>query len=325
MAINFKKELGKYKSQFKKGKKRAEEFGQGIPPSTYEGKVTVFQLEKAKKDQHLQARTEIVISDGEQEGMTAKTFRNLAGQKGDVGFSFLCQEIEFFGYDVPEDVADIDAVMKEIEGEELSVRFNISINAGGFRNVRLLELLSEGEGEDEGEGGGEEEGEETPDFDEMDKDELLEYISENDLEASDLEFKSEDSMKKKKKDVLAAALDEYYAAGEVEGEDEGEGEDGDDKLLNSTKELCISQDIEVADDDDLDALKEKIGEFEYFPDTCTQKQLKTMEGFEDSKPSDGLSSDDIELMEELELSELIMKPKKEEKKSTKKSSKKKRK
>lgn len=116
---------------------------------------------------------------------------------------------------------------------------------------------------------------------------------------------------------------------EAEGQTEAEPEaaEEEDETLVKVREFCDGQGVEYEADDDLDVLKEKIAEYEFYRDDCTQDQIDAM-GFENSSPEEGISEDDDALLAEIGLGELVKTPppigKPKEKKVPKKSGAKKR-
>lgn len=147
----------------------------------------------------------------------------------------------------------------------------------------------EGESEEESEEEGEEEGDNV-DLDSLDKDGLLAFIKENDIDPKDLGFKNALLMKKASEDKLREALQAVLSE-DVNEESEGEGEASvdDDELLEQAKVFCGTWDVDIAEDADLDDIKAAIAECQF--------------------PEKELDEDEIKLLEALELTECIQKAK----------------
>lgn len=156
----------------------------------------------------------------------------------------------------------------------------------------IREAISDSE-EESSEEEGEEEGEEendNVDLDSLDKDGLLAFIKENDIDPKDLGFKNALLMKKTSEDKLREALQAVLSEDEnEEGEGEGEASVEDDELLEQAKVFCGTWDVDIAEDADLDDIKAAIAECQ-FPET-------------------ELDEDEIKLLEALELTECIQKAK----------------
>lgn len=151
------------------------------------------------------------------------------------------------------------------------------------------EVLGDGEesGEEAGEEGSEEGEEESVDLDELDKDGLLALIDENEIDPADLGFKNKLLMKKASEDKIRKALEEYMA--ENGGEEGGEGgSDEDDELLEQARIFCGTWDVNIADDADLDDVKEAMKVCEF--------------------PEKELDEEEVALLEKLELTDCIKKP-----------------
>lgn len=168
------------------------------------------------------------------------------------------------------------------------------------------------------------------DFDDMDKDELLEYIEEKEIDPEDLGFKNEKKMKKADEDELREALEEYKDNDKGDDKDNDDNDDNDDddddkkskkgkgrkgkkgddeedELLEKAKTFCGAWDIDIDDDASLKEVKKAIAEDD--------------EDFAEY-PEDELDEDEIELLKELGLENCIKKSKKSKKDKEEKGSKK---
>ena len=96
---------------------------------------------------------------------------------------------------------------------------------------------------------------------------------------------------------------------EADGEADGEGEEmtEEEAQIANVQEFCDGQGVEYDADDDLDVLKEKISEYEFYLDSLTQEDIDEL-GFDESSPEEGISEDDKALLEDLDLGELVKAP-----------------
>lgn len=111
---------------------------------------------------------------------------------------------------------------------------------------------------------------------------------------------------------------------------EDEETDDDELLRTELLAFCVDEGgvDEVSDDDDLQTVKEKIGEYTFWPEDCDKGELNKLEDLENEDPKDGISADAIELLQRAELGDCVVdvpKPKKKapaKKKAAKKKGKK---
>jgi len=177
------------------------------------------------------------------------------------------------GEDGTVDLDDMDKkeLRKYVKENDLDIDGYRKMDEEDLRDaiVKAEKGSSEDEGKESGEG--------APDFDEMDKEDLLEYIDENEIEPSDLGFKTAKKMKKADEDALREALEDYTEdeQGEEEGEEEGGSED-DDKLLEGAKEFCGTWNVKIAKDADLDDIKEAIADCEFPADECDEDEVELL-------------------------------------------------
>ena len=110
------------------------------------------------------------------------------------------------------------------------------------------------------------------DFEEMDKDDLLEFIKDNEIDPADLGFKNKVKMKKASEDDLREAVQKHVS----ESEEESEEESDDDELLESAKLFCGTWDIDLEDESDLDDAKKAISECEFPEDELDADEIETL-------------------------------------------------
>lgn len=199
-----------------------------------------------------------------------------------------------------DDRDDLDEMDKKelralVKSEELDI--------DGYRKMDeddLREAIRLARGEDEDGDGDEDEGDgDAPDFDEMDEEELREFIEENEVDPSDLGFKTKAKFKKADEDDLREALKEWANQDEDSDGDENGDEDEDEDLLKEAKVFCETWEVEVDGDADLDDVKTAIRGDEEEENTYPEKEL---------------DEDEVALLEKLGLDDLIERKRKGKKK-----------
>lgn len=134
----------------------------------------------------------------------------------------------------------------------------------------------------------EEEGEgEEIDLDEMSKEDMLEFIEENEISHTDLGYPKVTRMKRAKEELLRKKLQAFIDA--QSEEEEGEGGEGNDELLEQAKIFCGTWEVDIEDDSDLEDIKEAFGECEF--------------------PESELDEDEVSMLTALGCESCIQKPK----------------
>lgn len=194
---------------------------------------------------------------------------------------------------------DLDELDKKelralVKSEELDIDGYRKMDEDDLREaIRLARGEDEGSEEksEEGSEEGPEDEDDAPDFDEMDEEELRDFIEEKEIDPQDLGFKTKAKFKKADEDALREALTEW--AEENDGGDSEEEEGGDDEdedLLKEAKVFCETWEVEVDDDADLDDVKTAI---------------RGDEDEENTYPEKELDEDEVTLLEKLGLDDLI--------------------
>lgn len=166
------------------------------------------------------------------------------------------------GTEIDLESMDKDELRALIKENELDIDGWRKMDEDALREA-IAEAISgseEGSEGEEGEEGGEsEEGsDDSVDLDSLDKDGLLKLIEENEIDSKDLGFKNKLLMKKATEKQLRKALEEALGGTEEGGEEGGEEGSDDDELLEQAKVFCGTWGVEVAEDADLDDIKEAI-------------------------------------------------------------------
>jgi len=125
-------------------------------------------------------------------------------------------------------------------------------------------------------GGGDDKGgdDKKPEFDDMDKDDLLEFIKENEIDHKDLGFKTSVRMKKAEEDDLRDKVIEHVEAQEAVGTDKGGG--ADDELLEEAKVFCGTWKVTIGKDADLDDIKKALNGCEFPEEECEADDIKLL-------------------------------------------------
>jgi hypothetical protein len=148
----------------------------------------------------------------------------------------------------------------------------------------------------------------APDFDEMEEEELRDFVKDNDLDIEDdLGFEDKKEYKSADEDDLKKALAKWSKKSKKSDDDDDDEKEkkekgkkkkkskGSDDLLERAKTFCGAWDIKVDDDEE---------------DIKAIKKLIAKDGKDDAEyPADELDDDEKELLEELGLEECIKKGK----------------
>lgn len=180
--MSLKAQLEKARANWKKGKETSPDFGSPVPDGTYVGKLVKVELNESQSSGRLQAHFQAVISTGEYKGESINWY---SGLKTDQNMMYFQRDIVRLGHDAPEDINDVEDILKEISKEKPSIRFKV-VTDGEYTNVRLLKRLDtaeapeEEETEEPEEPEAEEEEPETKKKEEIEEEEVIEEEEESD-------------------------------------------------------------------------------------------------------------------------------------------------
>lgn len=234
-------ELAKMQAAWKKA--QPKEGFENIPDGAYNAKIEKAFIGKSKAGR-LQATFEMKIAGGE---LSGKTFNRFAGIDTPENLEWLKGDLVKLDVEPPDDITDLPAILDGLAGTYVSVQVKTK---GEYANYYFNGVISEDDVE-------EEETDAEVDFDGMDKDELLAYMKENELEI--------DGYKKMTEKALRAAIVEATSAEPEEEEEEEEAEE----------EESETPDFESMDKAELIAyLKEAEYEIEGYK-TMKEKALRT--------------------------------------------------
>ena len=226
MAKNEGKGAAKLAAMSKEWKKAQPKEGfEQLPDGQYSAKILKAYIDESKSGR-LQAVFELKICGGENSGKEVKKF---AGLDTPENLEWLKGDLVKIDVEPPADITDLPATLDSLTGSFISMTVKTK---GEFANYYFNGAISEDDVEEDGEDGSE------VDLDSLDKDELLAYIKENDLEI--------EGAKKMKEKQLREAIQAAISSGDDEEEDEGEdAPDFDSMDKDELVEFIKSNDLEV--------------------------------------------------------------------------------
>ena len=142
--MSLKAQLAKAKALWKKGKESKPDFDNVVTDGVYVGKLTKAQLGESESSGRLQVAFAAVITGGEFKGEKVNWW---SGLKTEQNFMYLQRDIVRLGQSVPEDINDLEDVLKAIEKDKPAIRFRVKTD-GEFTNIRILKKLNADETSD---------------------------------------------------------------------------------------------------------------------------------------------------------------------------------
>src|ERR1044071_6133297 len=136
--MSLKAQLAKAKTLWNKGLKMKPDFDNVVTDGVYVGKLTKASVGESESSGRLQVSWAAIISGGEFKGERVNWW---SGLKTEQNFMYLQRDIARLGKEVPEDINDLEEILKEIEEEKPSIRFKVKTD-GEFTNIRVLKKLS---------------------------------------------------------------------------------------------------------------------------------------------------------------------------------------
>jgi len=250
------------------------EFPPDPPPGIYEGRLQTCKVFVSAQAGRPMLQRCFVIEGGESHGMQARDFLNL---EQDFLIARMRAFVESCGYEMPDDLFDYEACEREDTWVFVP---------------DLVDTMSAIEGENR---------EYKFEFKQRPGRDGRVFNSISVIEVGPVE----DGAPKK------SAKKEEPADEEPADETPSEPEDGDDDEVLRTELLafCVDEgNVEgVEDGMSLDDVKEKIGEYVFWPDTIDEDTLHAVDGLEDESPSDGVSADAIDLLIRAGLEDSVVK------------------
>lgn len=174
-----KAKLDKAKGAWKKAKTRAATEKSGfdeIEDGRYLARLVSFEIGESKSSSRVQMMTEWKLQEGDYKGQSK---RNYDGLESEDNLVYVAKFIGRLGYEAPDDLDSLDALMKEIVAEKPLARIRLKTR-GEFQNVYVDqvfdkddedEILAEAASEAEAGDEEEEETEETEETDEAEEEE----------------------------------------------------------------------------------------------------------------------------------------------------------
>lgn len=157
-AQNFKKKLAAAGKKWKEARKNASSGGgnyEEFEDGRYLTQVTELEIGESQNGR-LQLVWGFKFLEGDYKD---KTKRDYQGMETEQNLQFVAQRIAQFGYEVPEDIEDIEDPVKAILKEKPICRISIKTK-GDFQNVRVLKVLGKDEADAAAEDADESESEE---------------------------------------------------------------------------------------------------------------------------------------------------------------------
>jgi hypothetical protein len=160
-AQNFKKKLAAAGKKWKVARETASTGGSGwdeFEDGRYLTQVTGLEIGESQNGR-LQLVWDFKFLEGDNKDKVKKDFQ---GMETEQNLQFVAQRITQFGYEVPEDIEDVEDVVKAILKEKPICRISLK-SKGDFQNVRVLKVLGKDEADAAGEDAEESESEEISD------------------------------------------------------------------------------------------------------------------------------------------------------------------
>lgn len=277
--LSFKERLEAAKAAQATGRDLANQFGVEIPVGTYVGKLQAYSYQPSSKGRPLIKHSQYIL-EGEQAGNVATEY---IGLEHEVAVAIVTRFVSEMGYEMP-DIFDFEAserngdfvISKEfadtlsaIESAEPTVRFMVQ-RKGEFTNLKILEIVS--------------------------------------VEGGDGEPQIDDPQEEVPADE-EVPVDDVPVEDEVPAEEVPEEEvpQDDDPQKQALLDLCESQNItevtaEMSTEDIINLLR---ADYVFWTKKVALAQLKEFNG---ATPADGLTDDQVAVLEEAGLSEIIIYP-----------------
>lgn len=192
--------LGGADVNYAEAKNTAKSFsGEKVPEGKYEMQLSniKFNVKEKDGDTSLSLQRTFTVLTGENEGMSQTDFMRL---NNPTGLSFAMQFIMIMGYEIPEVPGEWADIVEELQEESPEVLAEV-VHSGDFVNVRVTELLEDGEEDEDDDGDDDELLEE---LEEMTRAELKAFIKEEGLDIKVMKKMSDEDIV----DAILEAMDE---------------------------------------------------------------------------------------------------------------------
>ena len=148
--------MGKFSKRLKEMNERyetAKESTQGVPEGKYTLQIQSCEIKESGSEK-LYVLIEYLVMDGDYEG---EVIRSTQFFENDVGLRILCQWIEQLGFELPDDIADLEDIIEQIADAAPMINATVKPNDDYAPNVYIDELLEEEDAETGDDAEGEEE------------------------------------------------------------------------------------------------------------------------------------------------------------------------
>lgn len=285
MAGEYNERLKKMQETWDSGREQAPT----VPPGLYTMQLQSAEVVASQSSGKLMIRREHLILEGEHENTVVYDYLMIETEKGPF---WIARWLESMDGEAPEQATELPAAVEEVAGRAPIYTGKVVVSNGGFTNVRIVKLLdSSGSsgaagpdpevGEDPtsaqeaGDGGGFQEGDSVA-YDDADGDECQGEIVRFDDDEDDGRVAI---VKDADDDEWSVPLADLRAA---------DGGGGGDEDIDALIAFAQQQDIEVSNDDDRDAVVEKIKEYQWPKKDLEADQIALLESidadFEVAKP-----------------------------------------
>ena len=184
--MSLKTTLKKAGANWKNARKRAEtDSFDEFPDGRYLLRLKSAQVGESQASGRAQVAWGFVIKDGEYEG---KTIRDYTGLETEDNLVYLVRRLGRFGYEAPDDLADLQDVLDEIVKEKPLCRGRL-ISKGEYQNLRIDKVMNSGDDSEEES----EEAEETEETEETEESETAEEEEEAEEESEETEEEEEET------------------------------------------------------------------------------------------------------------------------------------
>ena len=251
------KKLKDMKKRWNEGKDKVP----GVPPGEYIFRLQKAELGESQTSGNLMVRREHLVVAGEYAGEVVRDNQQL---ETDNGPFFVAKWVESMGYEPPEDIEDLPAILEEMTSDAPLCKGRVS-HSGDFTNVRIEGSVDESDVDEElEEEYGEEEGEESDDEEEESDDEE-EEVEVNVGDIITWEYKG-----KEKSGTVVADIDEKGSfmvkdhtnnrktrvnpediTDVQQGEEESEESEEDQEKKQQLVEFCHAVDFDIDEDQTL--------------------------------------------------------------------------
>lgn len=248
----------------------------GVPSGKYQMQLQALTLTATSAGDKLMVKREHLIIDGEHDGEVA--YDNLV--LTEFGQAQLAEFIRKCGFEVPDDPEELPEVLTAIS--EQAPQYVATVTSrDGFNNVRIDRMLEEGEEVETDEEGAEEEAEQEG----IDVGSRVTWEYKGETLAGEVTELLDDGIRVKRDDngrITKVNDGDYYEEEAEEAEEAEETEDGaSDEVFEQLVAFAESMSIEeAADAEDLPALVEVLGAYDWDADQLAPEEVELLESVE---------------------------------------------